>query len=277
VSSKLPRFTGRVVSLAQKAVVGEPDPAFEEGEGGYADWVIVAIHGLYEYLDHTYRRLLDVLHEMHGIVAQLDLEVADLPDFSTVCARKQDLEMRIWRVLLRLSGESHDTGDVQAIDATGMDRSAASQHYAKRTNYTFEAVKTTVLIDCETSAILDIYCSMKQPHDSKIAWQLVKRNFNKLGILTADKGYDWWLLRQRLRAEGVKPVIRHREFGWHGIANNFLQDDTIYHQRSNVESIFFALRRKYGEIVRARTWFGQFRELVLKCAVRNIELSVSHS
>jgi hypothetical protein len=72
-------------------------------------------------------------------------------------------------------------------------------------------------------------------------------------------------------------VITHREFGWHGIANNLLQDDTTYRQRSNAESTFFALRRKYGEIVRARTWFGQFRELVLKCAVRNIELSVSRS
>jgi hypothetical protein len=95
VSSKLSRFTDRVVTLAQKAVVGEPDPAVQKGDGGYADWLIVAIHGLYEYLDHTYRRLLDVLHEMHGIVAQLDLAVADLPDFTTVCTRKQDLEMRI--------------------------------------------------------------------------------------------------------------------------------------------------------------------------------------
>jgi IS5 family transposase len=66
---------------------------------------------------------------MHGIVAQLDLEVADLPDFTNVCTRKQDLEMRIWRVLLRLSAELQDLDDVQAIDATGMDRIAASQHY----------------------------------------------------------------------------------------------------------------------------------------------------
>ena len=120
VSSKLARLTERVVSLAQKAVVGDPDPTFEEGKNGYADWVIVTIHGLREYLDHTFRRLLDVLHERHGIVAQL--------------------------------------GDVQAIDATGMDRIAASQHYAKRTNYTFEAVKTTLLSDCETGTILDIHC-----------------------------------------------------------------------------------------------------------------------
>ena len=121
--------------------------------------------------------------------------------------------MRIWRVLLWLSAELHDLGDVQAIDVTGMDRIAAGRHYAKRTNYTFEAVKMTLLSDRKTGAILDIHRSMKQPHDPKIGWQMVKRNLDKLNILTADKGYDWWLLRQRLRAEGVKPVIKHREFG----------------------------------------------------------------
>jgi IS5 family transposase len=118
---------------------------------------------------------------------------------------------------------------------------------------------------------------MKQSHDTQIAWQLLTRNRDKLTILTADKGYDWELLRQKLRSGGVKPVIKHREFGWRGVANNVLLDDTTYHQRSNIESAFFALRRKYGEIVRARTWFGQVRELVLTCAVRNVELALDSS
>ncbi|WP_256533372.1 IS5 family transposase [Halovivax cerinus] len=274
VPTKIARFTKQVVSLSQKAVAGAPRPAFQPGEGGYADWVIVTIHGLKTYLDLPYRRLLDVLAEMPRISRILDLEPAELPDFTTVCARMQPLKMPIWRDFLRLSAQLHDTGDIQAIDATGMDRIAASQHYAKRTNYTFRAVKTTALIDCETGVILDIHCSMKQPHDSQIAWQLLTRNLEKLTILTADKGYDWELLRHKLRSEGVTPVIKYREFGWHGIANNVLLDDTTYHQRSNIEATFFALRRKYGEIVRARTWFGQFRELVLKCAVRNVELAL---
>jgi IS5 family transposase len=158
-----------------------------------------------------------------------------------------------------------------------MDRVAASQHYAKHTNYTFKAVKTTALIDYKTGSILDIHRSMTQLHDSQIAWQLLTRNLDKLSVLTADKGYDWELLRHKLRSEGVKPVIKYREFGWHGVANNVLIDDTIYHQRSNIEATFFALRRKYGEIVRARTWFGQLRELVLKCTVRNVELALDRS
>jgi len=45
----------------------------------------------------------------------------------------------------------------------------------------------------------------------------------------------------------------------------------------NIEATIFVLRRNYGEIVRARTWFGQFRELVLKCAVRNVELVLDSS
>ena len=277
VSSKLARFTKTVVTLAQKAVVGTPDPAFQPGEKGFSDWVIISIHGLKTYLDHPYRRLLDVLQEMPRIDQILGLEPSELPDFTTVCSRMQDLKMPVWRRLLQLSAELHDTGEIQAIDATGMDRIAASQHYAKRTNYTFRAVKTTALIDCKTGAILDIHCSMKQPHDSKMAWQLLMRNLDKLTVLTADKGDDWELLRWRLQSEGIKTVIKYCESGWHGIANNVLLDETTYHQRSNIESTFFALRRKYGELVRARTWFGQFRELVLKCAVRNVELAQSTS
>jgi len=277
VHTKIARFTKKVVTLAQKAVVGNAKPALQPGDGGYADWVIVSVHGLKTYLDLPYRRLLDVLFEMPRIGRILGIEPFELPDFTTVCTRMQELKMPLWREFLQLSAELYDTGDIQAIDATGMDRVAASQHYAKRTNYTFKAVKSTALIDCKTGAILDIHCSMKQPHDTQIGWQLLKRNLDKVTILTADKGYDWWLFRQKLRAEGVKPVIKHREFGWTGVANNVLLDDTTYHQRSNIESTFFALRRKYGEIVRARTWFGQFRELVLKCAIRNVELALDSS
>jgi len=150
VHTKLARFTKKVVTLAQKAVVGNAKPALQRGDGGYADWVIVSIHGLETYLDLPYRRLLDVLYEMPRIDRILDLKPRELPDFTTVCTRMQKLKMPLWRDFLRVSAELHDTGEIQAIDATGMDRVAASQHYAKRTNDTSTAVKTTALIDCQT-------------------------------------------------------------------------------------------------------------------------------
>ncbi len=79
-----------------------------------------------------------------------------------------------------------------------MDRVQASQQYAKRTDFAFEAVKTSLLIDCETSAILDIHCSMKQPHDTQVGWQVIVRNLNELDTVVADKGYDWEILHTKL-------------------------------------------------------------------------------
>jgi len=67
VHTKLARFTNKVVTLAQKAVVGTPKPAVQRGDGGYGDWVIISIHALKMYLDHPHRRLLNVLNEMPRI------------------------------------------------------------------------------------------------------------------------------------------------------------------------------------------------------------------
>jgi IS5 family transposase len=277
VQTKTSRFTKTVVSLAQKAVVGTPAPAYRPGEDGYADWVILAVQGLKEYLDHDYRKLMDVLREMPRVANSLGLTRESIPHFSTVCTRKQAIPMKRWRAILEQTVEMYDLGDVQAIDATGMDRVQASQHYAKRTDYTFEAVKTTLLVDCETSAILDIHCSMKQPHDTQVGWQVLTRNLEKLSAVAADKGYDWEQIRIRLRAEAVTPLIPQRDPGFRDWARNLLIRDQADHQRSNAESVFFGLRRRYGDTLWARTWFGQFRELVMKSAVRNIERAIEDS
>ncbi len=77
-----------------------------------------------------------------------------------------------------------------------------------------------------------------------------------------------------LRNEGIRPVIKHREFYSLDAAHNARIDDETYHQRSIAESIFFALRKRFGSTLKTRTWFGQFRELVLKSAVKNIEQSL---
>jgi len=147
VSTQFARFTDQVVRLFEKPSSATQIQRSKVGDGGYADWAIV--WGSMASANHPISRIVAagrVLRDA-GIVAKLGTAVADLPDFPTVSTRKQDLEMRIWRVLLRLSAELHDLSDVQGSGATGIDRIAASQRYAKRTNYTFEAVKATLLSD----------------------------------------------------------------------------------------------------------------------------------
>jgi len=42
--------------------------------------------------------------------------------------------MDIWRTFLKLTIDLHELDEIQGIDASGMDRIAASQPYANRTN-----------------------------------------------------------------------------------------------------------------------------------------------
>lgn len=139
----------------------------QKGEGGYAGWIIVDLHGLREYLDHLYRGLLDVLQEMSGIVLIFGLLVDELQDFIPVCAQIGPRDADIGSPIA-VNPELLEPGDVQVLDATGFDLINTSQHFAQRTNYIFGSLKKTALVDCSTSGSLDIHCSMKRPHDIQI-------------------------------------------------------------------------------------------------------------
>lgn len=133
--------------------------------------------------------------------------MSDLPHPSTVCKAMDRLTTTIFRRLLRESVALFELGDVPATDAAGFDRIAASRRYARRTDYRFLAMKTTVLTDCTSGAILDVHCTISRPHDAPIGWQVLTRNLDRIRVITADKGYDWADLRSLLRANDVRPVM----------------------------------------------------------------------
>lgn len=72
----------------------------------------------------------------------------------------------------------------------------------------------TILVDSLTGVILDIRCPMTHPHESQVGWQGLKRTLDKLSTVPADKAYDWWLFREKLRVGNVNPLIRRKVFGW---------------------------------------------------------------
>lgn len=267
----LARFTSTCVRLAKKATSDAAAPAVKNGDGGYADWVIVALHAVKEHLGHPYRQLMDVLAEMPKIVGRLGLSIEELPHYTTVCHAKERLYMPNWRQFLDHTSELQELGNVQAIDASGFDRIAASRKYATRTNYTFQAMKTTILVDCSSGTILDVHCSTKQPHDTQVARQVLERNLDRISTITADKGYDSDPLRRFLQAHSVNTVIKHREFSLLDRADNLQQNDEVYNQRSVSETGFRILKQRFGDRLTTRSWYAQFRELVVRCSVKNIE------
>jgi len=272
--SKISRFTSKAVQLAKNAVGGRGEVAAPEGGGGFADYAVVSLHCLRVYLEKSYREALDLLSEMPHILGEIGLEAADLPDHSTLVKWFDRIKTAMWRVLLRLSAQLHDLSGHAAIDATFFDRENASKHYCRRTNYRVQTLKATALVDTESQAVLDVHCTTEKRHDTQLGWQVARRNAGDLTSLAADKGYDWMKLREKLREEGVRPLIKHREFRPIDHAHNARIDGPRYRQRAMSETVFSTIKRTLGDAVRARSWYGEFRELVLMCAVHNINQAV---
>ena len=188
----------------------------------------------------TYRTLLDELIEMLRIRSAIELE--EIPSPSTLCKAFNRLDMAVWRVLLNLSITLLPTNGVVGIDASGInasgfDRSHASKHYTKRTKLTTQQLKVTLLVDTRVNAIIDLHVTTTRKHDSKIAPSLIRRNTDDVTILLGDKGYDDQKIRTLAREDGVRPVIKHREFSSLHKAWNARLDADLYGQRSQNETV----------------------------------------
>ena len=273
--TKISRFTSEIVPIAQRVAGDGDESAATFRGGGFADYALVSLHCLRIYLNTSYRMTIDLLKEMSQITGEIGLDVADLPAPSTLCKAFDQISMSVCRVLLRQSAQLHDPSKHGAIDATFYERSAASRHYCQRISYRVQKLKVTKLVDTDSQAVLDVHCSTnREGSDADLAEQIARRNAGDLRSLAADKGYDKQSLRESLRDLGIRPLIKHRIFAPYDHAHNARIDEQRYNQRSMTETVNSAVKRSLGFAVRARSWFREFREIMLMCVVYNIKRAV---
>jgi IS5 family transposase len=218
--------------------------------------------------DHGYRGTVDMVRLMTPIRDHPGLDT--MPDPSTLCHALDRMSLTLGRLLLSESLEPFDLSGFCGIDATGFERTGASQYYAKTAKMNIKSIKTTVLADLEKNVVMDVHFTTTRKHDTQIGPQLLKKH-SDLSALAADKGYDDQSFRDQLRDDNIRPLIRHCESSPIHKAANARMNDEDYHKRSNNESVFSAIKRKYGDRLRSRTWYRQFRELILKMVVHNID------
>jgi IS5 family transposase len=243
----------------------EPDAA--NGDDGYAKSTKIALLLLKEEIDKPLRKLEDYLNEMPGILAVFGLEKS--PDYTSFSVWDGEFPMRELRRLLRRSAEQAGLSGRASIDASGFQRDQASSHYRNRVGYSFNAMKTTLLVDTESLAVMDAHFTTKKAYDGHIGLQVFRRNAEDLQTLLADKMYSWGELRDACRAASTRPVIKHCEQNALKKAHNARIDDDVYNQRSMSETVFGMLKGD-GDELRSRSWHGQFRELTRKCIVHNL-------
>ena len=270
---------GQIRTLAQtfqefvtNHIAEQDEPGVADGDNGYATSTKIGLLLLKEEIDKSLRDVEDYLNEMPGILDIFGLDKS--PDYTSFSNWDKEFPMQELRRLLRASAEQAGLSGTASVDASGFQRDQASSHYRNRAGYSFKAMKTTLLVDTESLAIMDAHFTTKKAYDGHIGLQVFRRNAGDLHTLLADKMYSWSDLREACREASTRPVIKHCEQNALKKAHNARIDDEVYNQRSMSETVF-AMLKDDGDEIRSRSWHGQFRELTCKCIVHNLTQAAS--
>ena len=240
----------------------------------YTNQQKITILVLMQKLRRTYRGIVSWLRA-NPLVCQL-LGLASIPVHTTLvrCAR------RVEKIILSLLGirQAH----IVAVDATGFELESKSFYFRKRQDSerlwkTKRYLKLSIAVDTQKQLILTCKIRKKLRHDT-IDFKHLLEDLD-IDYLVADKGYDSRENRNfvlyTLQAMPIIPVRNHTKF--YGYLRGCRKiDDSNYHQRSKVETIFSVIKRKYGSVLRARSYATQKVEVMSKLIAYNIDRTVNY-
>jgi IS5 family transposase len=245
--------------------------AGEPASGGFARWVHVVLHCVRLEEGHSYRETPNRLEYMVEIRAVLGLDRDGLPDYSTIYKSFDRLKMWVWRALLRVSAQQHPQSGHAALDSTFFDHRCASSYFRQRSGSTVQTLKVTTLTNVESLAVLDVHITARWKHDTKTGPQVVRRNADDLLTVAADNGFQDWHTEYEVAAHDVEYLVHYRGSSPKAATNNALIRAKGYSQRWMAETSYSTTKRSLGDAVRALGWYRQFREVVLRFAIINIE------
>jgi len=197
------------------------------------------------------------------------------PTYSALCKSRKRIPIKLWQKLLRLTA-GLSSGNI-GIDGTGFSKLNPSFHYLKRIDgsnpkrYT----KLSALLDLKTKKFLVMRIRTTPRHDMQDVKYLLKR-IRGVKSFSADKAYDSEEVHEFCYWKGIQTYIpprkdvRLRKFRKIQM-NNW--EKKRYNLRSNVESGFSAIKRKYGSNVMAKKVEGQRVEILCKGIAHNLNLT----
>ena len=197
------------------------------------------------------------------------------PTYSALCKRRKKIPTAIWSGLMKLTaGLKHET---VAIDATGFSRTNPSHHYLKRiyrAGYFKGYAKMSMLYDVEHHKVLTLHTRVKPAHEVKDA-KLLIGNCCQIKCLLADKAYDAEWLHEYCFDRHIKTIIPKKiniRKGFYRRKQQINFSEKLYHKRSNIESGFSAIKRKYGGSVSGKGLKAVNSELSCKAIAHNLNL-----
>ncbi|HEX5474860.1 MAG TPA: transposase [Vicinamibacterales bacterium] len=174
-----------------------------------------------------------------------------------------------------------------AVDSTGFGTQCFYRHYSAKyghDQYSRDYLKLHAMVGTKTNVIAAAVVSDRDTHDAPVLPQLAAtcgQHFN-VERVSADKGYSSYGNTGAIATMGAEPFIAFKANAnghspsplWNKVFHYFQMNRdeflTHYHRRSNAESTFSAMKRKFGDIIRSKTPTAQRNELLLKALCHNI-------
>lgn len=237
----------------------------------YCNHQKLAIYVLMQKLKKTSREIVSILRASSDM--RLRLSLNRVPVHTTI--------LRFANKIKHLIGNLLDIrrADTVAVDATGFELESKSYYYRNivffRRKKTKVFMKLGLSVDTDKKLILCYKIRKSRAHDSRDFKFLVKKLECK--NVVADKGYDSMDLRRfvinKLKA---KPHIPYRKNSGVPKWKIYLPNKTIYCRRALVENIFFCIKKKYGSVLRNKTFATQKVELISKLIAYNVDRMQHH-
>ncbi len=220
---------------------------------------------------------------------QIDLS----PHFNVVIQALNRKEITpLLRELVHLSAQPLASVETDfAIDSSGFRCSSFGDYceYAHGTKRQHNWLKCHIATGVTTNIVADVVITKEHAHDSPQLKKLL-RNVSEhfaIGEVTADKAYS---SRKNYELVGSLGGIAYIPFKknakgtakgsplWNRAYHYFqLHKDEFmehYHARSNVESTFSAIKKKFGETIKSRNRVAQENELLCKIIAYNITVLI---
>jgi len=175
-----------------------------------------------------------------------------------------------------------------AVDSTGFGTSVYYNHFTQKHGGGIQTWRDYVKLHCsigvKTNVITAAEISDRDQHDSPMLPGLIKTTAEHFTVkqVVADKGYTSRTNLQAITMLNATPYVPFKSVHvgnsdsplWNRLFHFFHMNRAEflaqYHQRSNAESVFSAMKRKFSDRVRSKTAVAQTNEVLLKCLCHNL-------
>jgi len=200
------------------------------------------------------------------------------PTYSALAKMFKRLHWSVWQKILNIT--NGQKLNIVAIDGSGMSRPLPSPYYYRRIDKPYPVeipLKLSIAVDTRTKKIVALRLKARNSHDIKDVRYLIRKLPSKPNKLVADKAYDAEWLHQFCKDRGIEAVIPIRNKGKPRVGVTRLRytsqkkfRDRTYHRREMAESVFGAIKRKFGASVSSLSIHTKRAEVYCRAIAHNI-------